>query len=206
MKCGLRRRYRIQFTSSDIARTRTFSELCPNETRLYGTESFYGDWDGELLLLAKDFAPASLVRERLSRGDPRPYHHTDWQLEPMRTTGATTNKKLFGYAEKIEAGKLYGSVLAGLLRNDGKTRGSLPHFQELGLYIGEVLKFTLENMPNLRVIAFLGGDAWACSELVRRQVKAKDIKSLKMGHPSASITTVQFEKEWHMVRQNLRSR
>jgi hypothetical protein len=38
-------------------------ELYPNERRLYGTESLFGDWDGELLLLAKDFAPARLIEE-----------------------------------------------------------------------------------------------------------------------------------------------
>jgi hypothetical protein len=33
--------------------------LCPRETRLYGTESLYGDWDGAVLLpLAKDSVPS----------------------------------------------------------------------------------------------------------------------------------------------------
>ena len=37
-------------------------QLDPTETRLYGTEGLYGDWDATTLLLAKDFYPSSEFR------------------------------------------------------------------------------------------------------------------------------------------------
>src|SRR5262245_52165604 len=86
--------------------------LCPEEARLYGTASLYGDWGGRVLLLAKDFGPSCIVRERIAAGDPRPYRHGP---------AVQTNVRLQQLARPLEGlGLLYGSALANLLRDDGR--------------------------------------------------------------------------------------
>ncbi len=42
--------------------------LLSDESRLFGTEYLYGDWNGRALLLAKDFACSRVVRERIEPG------------------------------------------------------------------------------------------------------------------------------------------
>lgn len=68
----------------------TAHALLPDETRVYGTESLYGDWDAPVLLLAKDFAPSKILHERLASGETRPYRHepglrTNVRLERLTT-------------------------------------------------------------------------------------------------------------------------
>jgi hypothetical protein len=94
-------------------------QLCPGEPRLFGTESLYGDWDGAVLLLAKDFGPTRIVHDRLAAGDPRPYRH-----EPRMRA----NRQLQRLAASVEGmGLLYGSALGNLLRDDGRISGALPN-------------------------------------------------------------------------------
>ena len=129
-------------------------ELIPDEPRLYGTESLYGNWDAPLLLLAKDFAPRSLVEDRIAAGDPRPYRH-----EPRMRT----NKNLVQLVSRLGSNLLYGSAAASLLRNDGRVSGTLPRWSEVRTFAEQSLRFTLENMPNVRGIACLGEVAWRCA-------------------------------------------
>ncbi len=126
-------------------------ELCPDETRLYGTESLYGDWDGEILLLAQDYGSRTLIDERIAERDPRPYRHDpDWP----------TNVNLVKLAEPLQCGKLYGSALAGLLRNSASSSGALPPIDPIRPHLVRVLRFVRSNMPNLRGAACLGRLAW----------------------------------------------
>lgn len=144
-------------------RTRCYTNvyaMCPAERRLYGTESLYGDWSAELLLLAKDFGPSGLVRGRIRAGETRPFRHTDWRREPRHTLGAKSNRTLYRLAERIPCRKLYGSALAGLLRDDGAGSGTLGDRREIEPYVGRVLRFALAHLPNLRAVACLGRDAW----------------------------------------------
>lgn len=126
-------------------------ELLPDETRLYGTESLFGDWSARLLLLAQDFAPRDFVLDRIRNNDPRPYRH-----EP----DLRTNKHLAKYAADIGVPMLYGSALACLLRNSPGFRGTLRDLNSVMPFARDVLRFTMENMPNLRAIACLGQLAW----------------------------------------------
>jgi hypothetical protein len=188
-------------------------ELCPAETRLYGTESLFGDWDGELLLLAKDFAPEKLVRERLERKESRPYRHTDWVREP-RVVGAMTNRNLHALAGRVNCRKLYGSLLAGLLRKDGKTSGALPDERAIHAYVRDVLKFVIDHMPNLRAIACLGVDAWRyAADLLgytgaewheyrekRISLKAKRVRLFALAHPSRYCGgKAKVEEDWQVM-------
>ncbi len=155
-------------------------ERCPDETRLYGTESLFADWDGQVLLLAKDFAPDDLIRRRLSgeatrRFDPvcttcnrsealrerdiRPYRHSCWMCDRSEM-GTRTNKRLHQLVERLGSPPmLYGSVRVGLLRNDGELSGSLPKCRRVDKYCESVLEFVIEQMANLRAILCLGTDA-----------------------------------------------
>jgi hypothetical protein len=170
-------------------------ERCPNETRLYGTESLYGDWDGELLLLAQDFAPASLLDKR--KDDPRPYHHTCWIKQP-KMLGARTNKRLFCFAQQVDCRKLYGSVLANLLRND--SHGNLPIDSKIESFICRVLKFTVEHMPRLRAIACLGNVSQRYARKVYSAVDSnwrhRDIKLFEPFHPAARKSNELMRERW----------
>jgi hypothetical protein len=198
-------------------RTRSYTnvyELCPAESRLYGTESLYGDWGGELLLLAKDFAPSRLVEERIAAGDGRPFRHTDWVTEPSGP-GARTNRTLHRLAERIGCGKLYGSALAGLLRTDGQVSGALSEKRQIGEFVCKVLRFTVGQMPNLRAVACLGVDAWewttqalGCGERTwsdyreRREavVTADGIRLFALAHPSRTPGgRAMVEEDWETV-------
>jgi hypothetical protein len=200
---------------------RNIYEFCPKETRLYGTESLYGDWGGTLLLLAKDFAPSSLVEQRRQTGDERPFHHTDWRTEP-KGPGAQTNRNLEQLVEPIRCGKLYGSALAGLLRSDGKVSGALSEKKEIGQFVREVLRFTISHMPNLRVVACLGVDAWTwatealgCGGLLdwsdhrekrKPVVTADGLRLFALAHPSRTPgRKAKVEGDWEALGRELRA-
>jgi hypothetical protein len=184
-------------------------DICPHETRLYGTESLYGDWDGELLLLAQDFAPAFLIRERMRKGDLRPYHHSCWECKP-RETGSRTNKRLFEFARKIKCEKLYGSAFANLLRNDDRCSAKLADSPEIQKFISDVLRFTVNHMPNLQAIACLGKEAWKCAANVygkkenwKAQLDAQqpvdvdqDIRLFALFHPAARESDEKMRGCW----------
>jgi hypothetical protein len=135
------------------------ADLCPDETRVFGTESLLGNWNAEILLLAQDFGPTSLIRARLTQGDMRPYRHTDWKTE--RALGARTNRTLAYLSSKIHCEKLYGSAMGCLLRNDGSETGFPADFDKVRRYCLNVLRFTIRHMVNLRAIACLGTVSWS---------------------------------------------
>lgn len=158
-------------------------ELCPRETRLYGTESLFGDWSAPVLLLAKDFAPRRIVTDRIAAGDPRPFRH-----EPTMKT----NQMLVRYAAPLGQRLLYGSALVGLLRNDGAISGTLPARAEVMPWATRVLRFTMEHMPNLRAIVCLGTDAWDCARdaLELRRCDRRELR--RIGRPAISGGVMVF--------------
>ena len=50
--------------------TNAHARLGTKVTRLYGTETLYGDWGGATLLLAKDFYPTVILDRRAQVPDP----------------------------------------------------------------------------------------------------------------------------------------
>lgn len=192
---------------------RNVYELLPHETRLYGTESLYGDWNGRLLLLAKDFACSSLVQERIDHGCADPYRHA----QHLRT-----NKLLIKHAagltrstDPVSCGILYGSALASLLRDDSEMSGNLPNKAEAMDFGVRALRFTLQNMPNLQVIGCLGQEAWQCVcrclDFPHSNWKeARDTEGLRQHgsltlipgfHPAARTATPRQERFWELVVQ-----
>ena len=141
--------------NAEVAGYATAHRLCPEETRLFGTESLYGDWNGRVLLLAKDFGPSEILHHRIASGDTRPYRH-----EP----GMRTNRQLQRLAEPfLEQGLLYGSALGNLLRDDDTVSGALPNREAALAYGTRVFRFTIQCMPNLRWIVCMGAEAWECA-------------------------------------------
>ena len=188
--------------------------LLPEETRLFGTEDLYGDWDGHVLLFAKDFACSQLVRARIEQGDPRPYRH-----EPT----LRTNIALRRYADPLRSGPtpltcglLYGSALACLLRDDGEMSGALPSRKEAIAFGTRVVSFVVEHMPNLEVIVCLGQEAWQCTmgsfntngswqttRDSRKSVHIGIIAMIAAYHPAARISHDTADGPWELVRDAL---
>lgn len=185
----------------------TAHTLLPGETRLYGTESLFGDWDAPVLLLAKDFAPSKVLHERLATGETRPYRH-----EP----GLRTNVRLERFAgplrrgpDPTNCGLLYGSALANLLRDDGIWSGALPNRREAMQYGASVLRFVLQHMPRLAAIVCMGREAWevttaclGCDETwedVWKGGKSVQVHGLRLAvvpHPAARVSNLAHEGAW----------
>jgi hypothetical protein len=136
-------------------------EWLPGEPRVFGTESLFGDWDAEVLLLAKDYAPASIIRKRIESGDSRPYRAAERAIDGGRAMGVSTNENLRLLVRPIaDIPMLYGSAFGGLMRNDDQTSGALPAYREiLTRYAVPLLKWCIEELPRLRAIVCLGQEA-----------------------------------------------
>lgn len=135
-------------------------ELLPDERAVYGTETLYGDWAAALLVLAQDFTTDANMRGRITAGDPTPYHHTPTLETNVKLAQLITGS---GYT----GGVLYGSALAGLLKHQVNRGDKLTNQRAARKYGGRVLRFVVDNMPNLTAVACLGNVAWdcACEEL-----------------------------------------
>ncbi|MFG0256605.1 MAG: hypothetical protein ACF8GE_01750 [Phycisphaerales bacterium JB043] len=185
-------------------------QLCPDESRVFGTEDLYGDWNGRILLMAKDFACSRLIHERVAGGDVRPYRH-----EPSVKANTTLRR----YAERCRTGNtpetcgmLYGSALGGLLRDDGEMSGTLPNRKEAMAFGARIVGFTIEHMPNLEAIVCLGEEAWRCTSSAtghrmrwrdaRESGEAVCVGGLRLHasyHPAARVRREVMESLWNKV-------
>lgn len=126
---------------------------------LWGTESLLGDWGGRFLLVAKDYYPSQEVEKNIRNNVANPYSHN---------SKAVTNRRLvevlshFGRINMPhDAGKcdfLYISACF-LLRADNNKSGTLPDRNGVMKKSGPVVKFTMDNMPNLKTVVLMGDDA-----------------------------------------------
>ncbi len=186
--------------NAEVAGYATAHRLCPAETRLFGTESLYGDWDGRVLLLAKDFGPSKILHQRVASGDTRPYRH-----EPSMRT----NRRLqLLVGPVVEQGLLYGSALGNLLRDDDMVSGTLPNREAALDYGRNVLRFTIERMPNLHWIVCLGAEAWDCACRARElagdweahRTSGEPLGSLVAAyHPAARIPRELMARPWRAL-------
>lgn len=142
--------------------TNVFSVL-PNCKSLYGTETLYGDWAAPVLLLLKDGLPTDKLEARIARGEINPWRHA--QKELGDDGGQRTNNRLAKLADRIDTPKLYGSATANMLCDIPGMSRKLPGFDngELHIYLVRVLQWVVSSMPNLRVIACCGKEAWYLS-------------------------------------------
>lgn len=136
------------------------SEFCPQETRIFGTESLYCNWNGRLLILAQDFSHDECIRERLRAGEQRPYRH-----DPCNRTNIQLRKLVEDSG--LDGDVLYGSAMGGMLKIGDGLGSKLPNLKGARAYASRLLEFVVEAMPNICAIACLGTFAWevACNRI-----------------------------------------
>ncbi|MFB9982634.1 hypothetical protein ACFSQQ_15940 [Mesorhizobium kowhaii] len=168
---------------------------------LWGTETLLGDWDGEHLLIAKDFYPAQYIDERLEAGDPNPYSHN-----PKAPTNKNLIKTLrhFGQLrdgfQNTSCNFLYVSACF-LLRNDGLKRGELPDAQQVLSISAPVVRLTMDHMPKLRKVVAMGGDAARAlgASGLYSEIKSRKLSYFEVSHPARALSNVDRFAEWSAV-------
>jgi len=174
--------------------TNAHTRLGPTVTRLYGTETLYGDWGGTTLLLLKDFYPSRILDKRAHEADP--YRGSEGETE------ARTNKNLRRFLPLLQRGKgpagfLYGSALANLLRDDGKASGPLPFWDLARDYGVRVLRdFVVPHMVNLDLIVCLGREAEEVVAVTSSDPAVASIRRVAVPHPAARLSYERQEAAW----------
>jgi hypothetical protein len=190
--------------------------LHPQSSRLYGTETLFPDWGAETLLLAKDAAPTSVIRElgwrHAARGDPG---------------GWRTNERLEELAKLLPGTKLYGSATANMLYDHPGWSRALSGFWSgpLHEYLVEVLRWVIASMPNVRAIACLGAESWHLTAsamgmpaeakqwaryrdqglVLRGYLSGKPIMASAHYHPAARELADRKLANWRMLGELLRA-
>ena len=192
-------------------------ELLPDCQRLYGTESLFGNWNGRVLLLAKDGAPACAIKKLNIEG-------ASWQdvwrhasRERGDQKGVRTNERLEIFAKRFEGDALYGSAAAHMLRDDDTWSRALPdmHSGPLHEHLKDVLSWVVGHMPNLQLIVCLGGDAWRLcystfgiqERLSYKEARdsgilasferdGEEIRVAAMFHPGARVSIERMRSAW----------
>ena len=131
---------------------------------LYGTETLCGDWSGDTLLLAQDFAPTEAVQKVLKiHGSKGAWRHNDG--DGRYGIGVITNKNIcknLGYIGRnveidgkysLNCGILYGN--ASFFLKDGNTPPTN------GVNASKIVfDFVTAQMSNIRAIVCLGKPAF----------------------------------------------
>jgi hypothetical protein len=158
----------------------------------------FNDWDASVLLLAKDANPMQTFLRRIEEGDAQPWRHG----HPVEK-GGSTNTRLQSLASEIPGTKLYGSVMAGMLRNDGKLRGQLPDFQnpKLQAYLQRILlEVVFPSMKNLRVVICMGQEACQVTGMVIGSSQlALNFDALPKVSKPAEFEGKLFFAAWHPI-------
>lgn len=191
-------------------------ELHLGNRNLFGTETLLGDWDGVVLVVAKDFAPVEEVKRLIESGCPssKVYRHNDG--DGRYDTGLRTNQRLlrFMYGDtsnrmldgrcNTKCGALYVNGCFFLKRGDEKS-SSLTAWRTGGEAFEkskEVLKFVIGNMRNLRAIAALGNEPHAILEaLFNSDSRLKRDMLFKHAHPSRGANIAHDQTWQEMMRQ-----
>ena|SRR2546428_4948874 len=189
--------------------TNVFDRL-PAENHLYGTETLFGNWNGRVLLLAKDWGPTCWLDDGIRAGEHRPWCHNPEMV---------TNKKLFRFAQMIPGEKLYGSATANMLLDIPGSSRKLRGFYDdpLQTFLRRVLEWVLESMPQVKWVACLGEEAWflSCMTLqnsiaanqfkehrdrqrpINGTVGEKHIRAFPLYHPAALGNAInEMETGW----------
>lgn len=205
--------------------TNVFSFL-PTCSRLYGTETLFGDWDAPVLLLGKDGAPTPVIRNLAAREGDGAWRHA--QRERGDVGGYRTNDRLVRLANGLPKARLYGSATANMLYDDPAWSRGLPGFYAGPLrdYLAEVLVWVIGKMQRLEVIACLGKDAWHLTAVVlerpdqaQRSEVYRDGEQLMDGavagrpiaasahyHPAARVSDAMMSKGWASLAARLTGR
>jgi hypothetical protein len=176
-------------------------EFSLGNRNLWGTETLLGDWNGKFLFIAKDFYPAAYIRSGIENSVPNPYRHKD---------GIPTNRNLlktlkyFSFLgdtfENSTCNILYISACF-LLRDDDKIRGGLPDEEIVLSKSAPVLKFTIDNMPNVESVVSMGAEALRALELpsLRSVIDKKGLQTFNVNHPARAMSDPDRFGEWTAI-------
>ena len=196
---------------------------------LYATETLFGDWNGEILILAQDALPASalkkIIQSHIEKGEPKEFawRHANKEIHGDKK-GWKTNESLRRLVTKYAngVGILYGSAAAHMLYDDGSDnyRQVLRGFKDPQLmkHLTDVLSWVVGNMPNLKYIVCLGEKAWqvvnssANTQYINnfkymREMKKhvftsianKQLTIIPTYHPMARASTAELESDWKVL-------
>jgi hypothetical protein len=181
--------------------TNAHARLGPTVTRLYGTETLYGDWGGSTLLLAKDFYRSSILDDRADEPDP----YRGGVGNESKTNKILKHRlRLLGRGEGPD-GFLYGSALANLLRDDGEPSGRLPNWIAARDYGVRVLReFVVPNMPRLDLIVCMGREAEKVVAVAAGiDAAVARIRRVYVPHPAAWGSPERREAEWRAAAASI---
>ena len=175
----------------------------------------FNDWNGRILLLAKDGCPTCVIREACDKREMQPWRYSQQELGDEG--GWRTNKRLYRFASVVPGGKLYGSATANMLYDDPGWSRPLPGVfgGPMHNFLRRVFCWVLESMPNVEWVACLGNEAWflTCNAIgmpaaarrfreyrdtcrpVAGTVGKKIMTAFPFHHPSR-VSNAAGEKEW----------
>lgn len=168
---------------------------------LWGTESLLGDWNGEYLLIAKDFYPSCYIDAAIDAGDQQPYRH-----KPTAPTNRNLIKTLAHFnrfppiPSNTTCGFLYTSACF-LLRADGKKRGKLPDEAEALRRSYPAIEFTINHLPNLRHAVLMGNEASSAvlHTPLLELLQCRGVQVHRVCHPANAMTDAKRFSEWESV-------
>jgi hypothetical protein len=206
-------------------------QLGPTNDHLYPLalraewKSQFNDWNGPILLLAKDGCPTRAIRDCVEKGESQPWRYAQRELGDAR--GWRTNERLANFAYTIPGGKLYGSATANMLYDDPRWSRSLPGFYDgpLNVFLQRVLCWVADSMPKLEYIACLGAESWflTCQTMenfvaaadfqqyrdsrnpVDGRIGEKEVGAFPLYHPAARVSTDLMESGWRAFAKKVRS-
>lgn len=127
---------------------------------LFGTETLCGDWDGDILIVAKDFAPTSAIKWPKPEFAAFPYQHSPHNqtnillAELLRENGRDV---YLDGRNNLNCGVLYISACFFLKIGDAFSHVLSRKTLEASF---PVMAFVVKNMPNLKAIICVGKDAF----------------------------------------------
>lgn len=191
-------------------------EICPQEPFLFGTESLYGDWNAELLILGQEVGPADAFVALRDSGHAHPYAHREFRpgsprYEPTAGRGgAGTNETVFRLAEHLPCAKLYGSAMIGLCRPGATYHGNLPSPGLVREHCVRVLAWVMNpaQMPRLRAAMCLGSLAqdWVSRALRDRSI-GPALRTFSTPHPAAHAQAGKYHRvvsTWEYMAREMR--
>lgn len=166
-----------EFDAPSCVGYENINRIYPQTDRIFGTETLCGDYTGQVLVLAQDFAPAHRIRQRLDeQRDRNPFFHSEENRTNINLVGLLrrlgeladarplTRARLF---KRIDikgtnagaCGLVYGSII-WLLKEAASVSASPPRLRTVLDASSPVIKYAIASMPNLDRIVCLGRIAY----------------------------------------------
>ena len=176
---------------------RNVSSFDLGNRHLFGNETLFGDWDGDVLLILQNFAPESYVEGNIRSGHPCPYSHKDDAITNifLRTI---FQKRLTG-RHSTECGVL--CVNATQLINEGSNWSPYVPAKVIDKSL-PVLDFVVTQMAKtLKLVICCGSksqNAWSKLE-AHYMPNRHNLQIVKTYHPAARVSNEAIAASWAPV-------